>query len=117
MAESGLPVFPKFPVHAEGAIGTRWRKWVQRLENLFVGMKITDNKRKRALLLHYAGEEVYDIFDTFADTGNDENYDQAKDALKNYFEPKVNKEYERYVFRQTKQSKGETVDTSGVIPD
>lgn len=55
MAESGLPVFPKFPVHAEGAIGTRWRKWVQRLENLFVGMKITDNKRKRALLLHYAG--------------------------------------------------------------
>ena len=111
MAESGLPVFPKFPVHAEGAIGTRWRKWVQRLENLFVGMKITDNKRKRALLLHYAGEEVYDIFDTFADTGNDENYDQAKDALKNYFEPKVNKEYERYVFRQTKQSEGETVDT------
>lgn len=80
-------------------------------------MKITDNKRKRALLLHYAGEEFYDIFDTFADTGNDENYDQAKDALINYFEPKVNKEYERYVFRQTKQSEGETVDTSGVIPD
>nr|XP_034319592.1 uncharacterized protein K02A2.6-like [Crassostrea gigas] len=104
MAESGLPVFPKFPVHAEGAIGTRWRKWVQRLENLFVGMKITDNKRKRALLLHYAGEEVYDIFDTFADTGNDENYDQAKDALKNYFEPKVNKEYEREIKSQIIQS-------------
>ncbi|KAK3092457.1 hypothetical protein FSP39_003031 [Pinctada imbricata] len=109
MAES-LPVFPQFKVHAEGAVGTRWRKWVQRLENLFVGMKISDNKRRRALLLHYAGEEVYDIFDTLTDTGNDENYDQAKECLKQYFEPKVNKEYERYVFRQSQQNSDETVD-------
>lgn len=51
-------------------------------------MKITDNKRKRVLLLHYAGEGVNDIFNTFADTGNDKKYDQAKDALKIYFQLK-----------------------------
>lgn len=82
---------------------------------LFDGIKITDNKRKSALLLHYAGEEVYDVFDTFADTGNDENYDKAKDALKNYFEPKVNKEYERYV--SDKQSNRRVKRWTHITPD
>ena len=53
----GLPVFPSFDVHSSG-IDTRWKKWCNRLENLLVGMAITDKKRKRALLLHYAGENV-----------------------------------------------------------
>ena len=29
---------------------------------MLVGMDITDDNRKRALLFHYAGEEVSDIF-------------------------------------------------------
>lgn len=51
-------------------------------------MKITDNKRKCALLLHYAGKKIYNIFDTFAETGNDNNFHLAKDAFKNYLEQK-----------------------------
>ena len=38
-----------------------------------------DNKRKRALLLHYSGEQANDIFDTLPDTGND--YATALDKL------------------------------------
>ena len=34
-------------------------------------MDIKDVKRKRALLLHYAGEDVNDIFETLTDTGDD----------------------------------------------
>jgi hypothetical protein len=33
------------------------------LENLFIGPGIEDTDRKPALLLHYAGEMVYDIYD------------------------------------------------------
>jgi hypothetical protein len=31
--------------------------------NLFICLGIEDTERKRALLLHYAGERVYDIYD------------------------------------------------------
>ena len=44
---------------------------VNRLESVLVGMDIKDVKRKRALLLHYAGEDVNDIFETLTDTGDD----------------------------------------------
>jgi hypothetical protein len=47
-----LPNFPSFPVHENNA-ETRWRKWISRLENLFIGLDIKDKQRQRALLLHY----------------------------------------------------------------
>lgn len=33
------------------------------MELLFTGMSIDDNERKRALLIHYAGERVFDIYE------------------------------------------------------
>ena len=45
-------------------------KYVKRLENLFVGFNIANDSQKRALLLHYSGEEVNKIFDTLPDTGS-----------------------------------------------
>ena len=64
---ASLPNFPSFPVHENNA-ETRWRKWINRLENLFIGLDIKDKKRQRVLLLHYAGEDVNEIFDTLTDT-------------------------------------------------
>ena len=34
-------------------------------------MDVKEETRKRALLLHYSGEEVTDLFDTLPDTGED----------------------------------------------
>ena len=62
-----LPNVPSFPVHENNA-ETRWRKWISRLENLFIGLDIKDKQRQRALLLHYAGEDANEIFDTLIDT-------------------------------------------------
>jgi len=45
-------------------------------------------KRQRALLLHYAGEDVNEIFDTLEGTGED--FATAKQKLKDYFAPKKN---------------------------
>ena len=58
-----LPNFSPFEVHLDGNAGPRWKKWSARLERLFIGMGITDEKQKRALLLHYAGPSVDEIFD------------------------------------------------------
>ena len=76
---------------------------------MLVGTDVEDYKRKRALLLHYAGEEVSKIFETFTETGMD--YACAKKKLSDYFSPNKNTEYELYKFRQAKQEESETVDT------
>lgn len=55
---SALLDFPPFSVHADGNAGPRWKKWLIRLERQLVALNITDEKRKHALLLHYAGPEV-----------------------------------------------------------
>ena len=85
------------------------KKWLARLERLFTGMNIAIPKRKRALLLHYAGPDVDEIFDTLPDTGGDNDYDTAVPKLNEYFSPQVNSTYEVYNFRQTKQKEGESL--------
>ncbi|VDI15600.1 Hypothetical predicted protein, partial [Mytilus galloprovincialis] len=68
-----------------------------------------DSKRQRALLLHYAGEDVNEVFDTLDNTGED--FAAAKHKLTAYFAPKKNTEYEIYKFRQAKQTSDETIDS------
>ena len=114
---ASLPQFPPFNVHAEGSTSTRWKKWKDRLDNLLVAMNITNANRKKALLLHYAGEEVHDMFSTLTlpppvGEGDLDLYKQASDALNDYFIPKRNKEYDIYKFRQSKQEPGESIHTT-----
>lgn len=61
---------PTFSAHQSSA-DSRWKKWINQLHNLLIGLDIKDELRKRALLLHHAGEEVNDIFDTLAETVED----------------------------------------------
>lgn len=85
-----------------------------RFRNLVVALDIKDKSRQKALLLHYAGEEVNDIFDTLPDTEADEGenpLDKAIDALTAYFQPKQNVAYEEYQFRLAKQVKDEALMT------
>ncbi|XP_061176120.1 uncharacterized protein K02A2.6-like [Saccostrea echinata] len=108
---TGFPPFPKFDVSDQNSIGQRWKKWIQRFENFVLAMGVTRNDRKRAMLLHYGGDEVYNIFDTLADTGGPNDYDAAKTKLTEHFNPKKNVEFEIYKFRQAKQNSSETMDS------
>jgi hypothetical protein len=72
-------------------------------------MNITDATQKRVLLLHYAGPDVDDIFETLPDTGEDKDYKKAVECLNTYFVPKVNIVYEEYQFRQAKQRSNENL--------
>ena len=98
-----LPNFPPFKVHLDRNVGPRWKKWLGRFEKL--------TKQKRALLLHYGGPEVDEIFETLQDVGEDKDYNKAIEKLTAYFSPQVNTTYEVYNFRQAKQKDRETLDS------
>ena len=65
-------------------------------------LHIREDAKKRALLLHYAASDVYDVSDSLPD------YDTATQKLQAYFCLKMNTEYEIYVFRQARQNDDET---------
>ena len=76
-------------------------------------MNITNAARKKALMSHYAGEEVDDIIDTLvvpAPAGDANEYTVFRDALNTHFLPQMNTEYAIYEFRARAQEQGETLD-------
>ena len=86
-----LPNFAEFDVHSDGAVDTRWKKWLARFRNLLLALAVDNTKRQRALLLHYAEESVNEIFETLPDTdaGEDENpFEKAVTALRTTLRPK-----------------------------
>ena len=90
---SALPAFPPF-VETDNNPDPQWKKWLIRFERVMVALDINSTKRKRALLLHYAGPKVDEIFDTLQETGEDDDYDRAVATLNKYFEPISNSRYE-----------------------
>ena len=106
---AALPTFPEFDVTHTSTQAARWKKWQSRFRNLLVAMNVTDKKRKRALLLHNAGEPTNEKFDTLPDTTpgeGEDTFEKAIQALKNYFTPRQNREYEIYV--SVRPSKSQT---------
>ena len=87
--------FPPFDAHASPNTGKRWTDYLERFDIFLAAMVIDDSKRHRALLLHFMGEETYQIFKTLTDTG------EANDLLTKYFQPKKNIEFQKHAFRQT----------------
>ncbi|XP_065199099.1 uncharacterized protein K02A2.6-like [Sycon ciliatum] len=91
-------------------VSIRWRKWVKSFEYYLVGKDISNKKRSRALLLHFAGPQVQDIIDDLLDpddalpeeqrTPNDNEYLKCKRILDAHFAAPANPTYERHVFRQ-----------------
>src|SRR5688572_12778727 len=122
MTEFGpMPQFAPFPPDVDPeSTALRWKKWTDRFENLMTALNITDDKRKRALLLHLAGEAVYVIFDGLvvetppddSDSGENNVYRPTltKRALDEHFSPKKNVEFEIFNFRLARQHTDETTD-------
>ena len=82
---AALPDFPAFDINCEPtSLGISWKKWSSRLENLFVALDIKDEARKKALLLHYGGEQLSDIFATLEEEA-DVSYKLTKVKLDAYF--------------------------------
>ena len=92
---------------------SQWRRWRRSFDYYIEARGTTEPAQKKALLLHTAGVNVQDIFETLtlaeAGEGVDE-YSLAIGALDNYFLPQTNMPYERHCFRQLQQGDNETID-------
>ena len=106
MDSDGIPPFTLEPAPT---VATRWVRWMRRVENYLVAKSVVVDDTKRAMLLHLAGEEVFDI-NSSLDHIEDTTYDQLKVKLNAYFAPQINREYEVFLFRQAKQESAETLD-------
>ena len=86
-----------------------------------MALDISQPQREKALLLHYAGTAVQDVFETLPCLKSDDQqekeeeeqqdeYTEAVNRLNTYFKPRKNVEYEVYVFHQARQQPRETLD-------
>ena len=66
---------------------------------------VTDQKQKRAVLLHLAGPDVQETFETLPNTGDD--YKTALEKLNEYFQLNRNIPFECHVFRQASKQPDE----------
>ena len=112
MSSISLHPVPEFnpDVEVGASLATRWRKWLMDFEMFIAASGITNNARKRALLLYQAGSRIRDIFAQLPDTGEANDFDTAKDRLTQHFQPQKNVRYDVYVFRKAFQQKDETLD-------
>lgn len=88
-------------------MSARWIRWKRAFELYVESKGITNEKRKRALLLHSAGMEVQDIYyameDTIPTPSTGEEYTVVVNLLTKYFTPEANTPYERHIFRSMSQ--------------
>ena len=110
MAAQVLPAFPPFAIDDQDTLGIRGPKWFSRFENLLLALNITDEARKKAMLLYYLGEPALDIYEALPDTGDAKDYKKPHEALTTYFVPKKNTSVETFKFRNAKQQVTESID-------
>lgn len=116
-----IPGVPIFDMSDNTSLSQRWKRWMRCFTFYIDAKGLAVDKQKKALLLHSAGPEVQDIFETLADPGvpgglaegqedTATDYEKAVRTLDSHFIPTINTPYERHVFRKIAQTEGETMD-------
>ena len=107
--ESSLPMIEKFNVGNATSAGPRWIQYVERFQMMLEAFEIESDKRRKALLLHSAGEEIFQIYSSF--TNKDAlKYNEVTQQISEYFTPRKCVEFEVYKFRTLRQKEEETID-------
>jgi len=113
MMNDNLSITQPFDCVDPSQIATRWRRWQRSFDYYIEARGTADPLQKKALLLHTAGINVQDVFETLTlpvPGEQDDEYSLPIRALDNYFLPQTNMPYERHCFRQLQQGYNETVD-------
>lgn len=96
-----------------GNVADNWKRFLQRVE-LFLEATGSDpdvrtDRQKIAILLHVAGPEAVDVFNTFTLTEDErESFEAVVHKFQDYCAPKANETFERHVFRKTIQMEGQS---------
>ncbi|XP_077517721.1 uncharacterized protein LOC144128270 [Amblyomma americanum] len=102
---------PPEPLRFGANVADNWTRFKQRVELYFIATESTEpgrqrsNAQKAAILLHLAGQEAIDVYNTFDLTAEDKkDYDKLVQAFEAYCLPQSNETFERYVFRNRTQA-------------
>ena len=83
-----MPDLPQFdPVSDPLSLSKRWEKWRRRFESDMIEYGIVSERRQRALLYYYGGDDLEDVLSTLDNTGTRDEIKPALDALTAYFTP------------------------------
>jgi hypothetical protein len=90
-------------------ISNRWKRWVSRFENYVLYVNVEDDTKKKSLLLHLAGDEVFCVYENIKQPND--NYKEAIKKLTDHFAPKQNTAFAVFKFRQCNQLEEESIDS------
>ena len=105
----------QFEIEPVDTASTRWERWVRRFDNFVVAKGINNDTRITAMMLHHAGETVFELSESVGVLDTD-TYAVAREKLLRlgvkYHTEAQTGYYEIFVFRQTQQlpGGGETLD-------
>lgn len=97
----------------QSALASLWARWLRSFRLVLDAKGITQDVRKKALLLRMAGEPIIDIWETLPEyevtaEAPETQYGMCVQALTDYFTKLKCNLFERYKFRVQKQGVGET---------
>lgn len=100
MAEGGrnLKINPFTVEEDHLATGEKWDDWLDELEREMRFFRISDPEDKKDAMLIYGGGEIRRLAKSLQDPEEGDVYKKLKDKLSDYFAPKKNKHYARYIF-------------------
>ena len=87
-------------------LSEKWKKWLRSFQYLTKGRAITGDEQKAALLLHLAGSDVQDLYETLNAVGDETTKSETDiviDRLNHHFTPITDKTFERHLFRKIVQ--------------
>ena len=98
----------------QGNLADNWRRWKQRfqLHMTASGKNKNSDEVKTATLLHLAGPDALEVFNTFSfeTPGDEKKVDKVLEKFDAHCEPRKNITWERHVFNTRNQQPGETID-------
>ena len=88
-----------------------WTSYSERLGYYFTANDITDETKKKSILLLCSGAATYDILKNLLQPTclNDKSYDELVKVLSNYFNPKPSTIVQSYKFNTCVRESGESV--------
>ena len=122
-----MPDLPQFdPVSDPLSLSKRWEKWRRRFESDMIEYGIVSERRQRALLHYYGGDDLEDVLSTLDNTGTRDEIMPALDALTAYFTPvdtegklksssTTTTESMESMCRETIENNGEDTDAEGEL--
>ena len=90
------------------ATGEKWDEWLEELEREMRFFRISDAADRKDAMLIYGGVDIRRLEKSLQDLGDGDLYTKLKGKLTDYFSPKKNIHYSRYIFLKMRPLIGES---------